>query len=235
MKKLAALLAFSTVLAFGATAQAAEMVEPTIYDWTGFYVGGNIGYGFEGRDRVGAQPTEPGVKGDKDLGELKIQGIFGGGQIGADWQTGSFVFGAIADVEGADIHDDFTTKTSSLSDNVHGSDDIDVWGTFRGRAGWAFDRWLVYGTGGLAWADVDYNLRITPGAKDDEIGKHDVRFGWTAGGGVAWAFDDSWSVGAEYLYVNLGKYSVDGGKAAPWQTQATPDFHSVKGFVNFKF
>jgi outer membrane immunogenic protein len=174
MKKLAALLAFSTVLAFGATAQAAEMVEPTIYDWTGFYVGGNIGYGFEGRDRVGAQPTEPGVKGDNDLGELKIQGIFGGGQIGADWQTGSFVFGAIADVEGADIHDDFTTKTSSLSDNVHGSDDIDVWGTFRGRAGWAFDRWLVYGTGGLAWADVDYNLRITPGAKDDEIGKPDA-------------------------------------------------------------
>ncbi len=237
MRKLAALLAFSTVLAFGATAQAAEMIEaPAVYDWTGFYFGGNIGYGFDGHDRVGIQPTEPGVPGASGLGEIKLQGVFGGGQIGYDWQMGSFVFGAIADAEFSGLFDDFTDKSHpEISPKIHGSDDIDWWGTVRGRAGWAFDRFLVYGTGGLAWGDIDYDLRVTPGGNEDEIGKHDFRVGWTAGGGVAWAFTDAWSVGAEYLYVNFGKYSVSDGKPAPWETQATPDFHSIKGFVNFKF
>src|SRR5437867_1044775 len=121
MKQLAVLFAFSTVLAFGATARAADMVEaPAVYDWTGFYIGG--------------------------------------AQIGADWQWNSLVLGAIADVEGSTTYDDFTktfVAKTGADLKVHASDDIDWWGTVRGRLGWAIDRVLIYGTGGLAWADVD--------------------------------------------------------------------------------
>jgi outer membrane immunogenic protein len=224
MKKLAALLAFSTVLAFGATAKAADMVEaPMVYDWTGFYIGGNLGYAFGGSDDVALSPGFP------DVGEIQLNGFFGGGQIGGDWEVNSFVFGALADIEYAATFDD-TSRIFDDGVKVHASDDIDWWGTVRGRAGWAFDRFLIYGTGGLAWANVNYTIRS--GALDVDESKDSTRVGYTVGGGLAWAVADHWTVGAEYLYVNLGKYSVgDNG----FNTEATPDFHSVKGVVNFKF
>src|SRR5437588_11642444 len=112
MKKLAALLAFSTVLAYGAAARAADIVEPpAVYDWSGFYIGGNIGYGFTAEpDKVGlltnGEGVEPGgILGGNvtDIDQLSLHGIFGGGQVGYDWQTGSVVFGALADIEASGI------------------------------------------------------------------------------------------------------------------------------------
>src|SRR3954451_10531498 len=110
MKKLAAMLVFSTVLGFGATAQAADMVEaPTVYDWTGFYIGGNIGYAFEGQgDDVGISSSLG--SGKINFGSVDISGITGGAQIGADWQAGSAVFGVVADVQAADINDAFKSN-----------------------------------------------------------------------------------------------------------------------------
>src|SRR3954454_16593303 len=104
MKKLATMLAVSTVLGFGATARAADIVEaPTVYDWTGFYIGGNISYAFEGQgDDVGISSNV----GDDwpiekvNFGSLNISGITGGAQIGADWQAGSGGFRIVAGVQG---------------------------------------------------------------------------------------------------------------------------------------
>jgi outer membrane immunogenic protein len=228
MKRFAALLTFSTLLAFGTTAQAADLVEtPALYDWTGFYIGGNIGYAFGGNDEVGITGI-----GDS-LGDVEINGIFGGGQIGVDWQVNSIVFGAVADIEGAAIYDDLTKDNVRGFDRIHASDDIDWWGTVRGRLGWAADRVLIYGTGGLAWADTEYRMRvINNGVRLADANDEETRVGYTVGGGLAWAVTDRWSIGAEYLYVNLGKFSVsDNG----FKTEATPDFHSVKALVNFKF
>jgi outer membrane immunogenic protein len=241
MKKFAAVLAFSTVLALGATAKAADMVPPAAYDWTGFYVGGNIGYAFGGNDDVGLSSTEPGA-GIHNLDKLELNGIFGGAQIGADWQTNAIVFGAIADIEVADISDDFTktVDTDDGPEKVHASDKIDVWGTLRGRLGWAFDRVLIYGTGGLAWANTDYKVKMSGDDDSFSASETGTQLGYTVGGGLAWAIDDNWSVGAEYLYVNLGSFSVKGKvpddeDAEVFKTQATPDFSSIKAFVNFKF
>src|SRR5439155_22578566 len=88
MKKLAALFAVSTFLALGASAKAADLVEaPAVYDWTGFYVGGNLGYAFGGNDKVGLRST---TEVDlKDIDKLELHDIFGGGQIGHDWQASS--------------------------------------------------------------------------------------------------------------------------------------------------
>lgn len=243
MKRLAVLFAFSSFLAMGAAARAADIVEaPAVYDWTGFYIGGNIGYAFGGDDRVELRSdTEVDLR---DVGDLELNGIFGGGQIGYDWQAGSAVLGIVADIQVADINDDFKTRIDDQG-FVRGSDDIDVWGTVRGRLGWAFDRVLVYGTGGLAWADVDYKLDAVNEVAllEGHPQSQDTRTGYTLGGGLAWGINESWSVGAEYLYVNLGSYKVrgqvvdDGGNriGETLETTATPDFHSVRAYVNFRF
>jgi len=256
MKKLAALLAFSTVLAYGAAARAADVEAPAVYDWTGFYIGGNIGYAFGGDDKVGlltnGEGVEPGgILGGNvtDIDKLELHGIFGGGQIGYDWQTGSIVFGAIADIEASAVKDSFNAHIKDKFDfdvGVNAKDNIDVWGTVRARLGWAFDRVLIYGTGGLAWADINYKVRMND---DDEgvsanLSDNSVRVGWTAGGGIAWAIDENWSIGAEYLYVNFGEYSIKGPvvfkddgdpTGETLETEPTPEFSSIKGFVNFKF
>ena len=244
MKKIAALLAFSTVLAYGAAAKAADIVEPpAVYDWTGFYIGGNIGYAYGGDDKVGLQSNFD--YSIPDIDKLSLHGIFGGGQIGADWQMGSIVFGAIADVEASGVSDDFNKTFDDGLLTVNAKDNIDVWGTLRARLGWAFDRVLIYGTGGLAWADINYKIKGVNNESGLNFNESDKSFraGWTAGGGLAWAIDDNWSIGAEYLYVNFGEYNVKAKVREPdgdltgetLTTEATPEFSTIKGFVNFKF
>src|SRR3954469_13407293 len=159
MNRLAALLAVSTVLAFGTTAKAADMVEaPAVYDWTGFYIGGNIGYAFEGQgDDVGISSNLGGGK--FNFGSLDISGVTGGAQIGADWQAGSAVFGVVADVQAADINDDFKSTRLDGVLATKAEDKVDWWGTIRGRLGWAFNNVLIYGTGGVAWGDINYDVK----------------------------------------------------------------------------
>jgi outer membrane immunogenic protein len=113
----------------------------------------------------------------------------------------------------------------------------------RGRLGWAFDRVLIYGTGGLAWANVDYKVftQNTGNGVNAHIDDDYTATGWTAGGGFAWAFDDNWSAGAEVLYVNLGKDTIKGNTnnfentGEILETHATPDFWAARFNVNFKF
>jgi len=240
----AALAAASSATAIAADLLPPPPLRPSI--WTGAYIGGNIGYAFGGNDTVEVKSnTEGNVN---DLGTLELEGFFGGGQIGYDWQMDSIVIGAVADIEASDIRDDFTKKfdINNNDDQIKARDSIDLWGTFRGRIGWAFDQLLVYGTGGLAWADVDYDLRANnfTSGQHGRIQGSDTRLGYAVGGGLEWAVADNWSLGAEYLYVNLGKYNlksgVKDGNGDPVvgeviKTEASPDFHSIKAFVNFRF
>lgn len=245
MKKLLALLAFSTVLAFGAQARAADIVEaPAVYDWTGFYIGGNIGYAFEGKgDEVGVASNLGGPT--INFGELDVSGWTGGGQIGADWQMGQAVFGIVVDVSGADIEDDFDNHSNKKFPflSTDGESEINWWGTVRGRLGWAFDNVLIYGTGGFAWADVDY--KVFTENLDNGVNAHlqneYTATGWTAGGGLAWGINERWTVGGELLYVNLGEEEVTGrtnnfaDTGEVLRTHATPDFWTARFNVNFRF
>jgi outer membrane immunogenic protein len=245
MNKLAVVLAASSVCVFGASAKAADFVEaPTVYDWTGFYIGGNIGYAFEGQgDTVGIASNLGGSK--INFGQLDITGITGGGQIGADWQAGQFVFGVVADVQAADINDDFNQRrtVNKARIQIDAESQVDWWGTVRGRLGWAFDRVLIYGTGGFAWGSVNYDVftqnrdnKVNARLSDDFTGT-----GWTAGGGIDWAVSDNWTVGGEVLYVNLGEEKITGRTnnfnqtGEILRTDATPDFWVARFLVNFKF
>ena len=181
------------VLATSFAAQAADIPRPVYksarsviayYNWTGFYVGVNGGYGWGTSDW------------DSPVVSVKPKGWLAGGTLGFNYQMGSFVWGLEGDYDWADLKDStacgaFTceTKTSWLA-------------TARGRVGYAFDRWLPYFTGGAAFGKVKAS-NTNPAA----TGASDTLTGWTVGGGLEYAFLGNWSAKIEYLYVDLGNFN----------------------------
>jgi outer membrane immunogenic protein len=202
-----------------------------VYNWTSFYIGGNFGYGWSHRDFINTitgtlgSIQRSGITSGSDNGH----GIFGGGQIGFNYQfLGNWVTGAEADVDAAHI----TSSTSACFIGVPpigvcGSRDTDLkdFGTVRGRLGYAFNNLLVYGTGGWAWGNSTNTAQITcigggcPGATavpptsptPTSVNAHPS--GWTAGGGVEWAFLPNWTFRAEYLHLQFDGLSEDRSKS----------------------
>jgi outer membrane immunogenic protein len=189
-----------------AAACAADMIPPPAYDWTGLYAGVNLGYGFAGSDEIG-------MNGVANLGKLEINGVLGGVQLGYNQQMNNIVFGVETDIQGSGMND----EVSGLA-----KDNLDWFGTLRGRVGFAADRALFYTTGGLAYGGGTYK-DLFNGVSDS----YD-RAGWTLGAGVEYAVSDNMTIRAEYMYANFGKFHVGG-------TEATPDFNAVRVGVNFKF
>ena len=200
----------------GSAALAAD-IAPAAYDWTGLYIGLNGGYAFHGTDRVGVPP-------DSHVGDLNINGGYGGAQIGYNKQIDNIVLGLEGDIQGGSISDKFSNATTGY----FAKDNLNWFGTFRGRAGFAADRVLFYGTGGVAFGGGDYKIGSAAGS----FSKNYSGVGWVAGAGVEYAVTDSLSIKAEYLYTNFGRFGVGAGAL---KTQATPDFHTVRIGVNFRF
>jgi outer membrane immunogenic protein len=200
-------------------APAAPIMAPA-FNWTGFYIGGNVGYHWD-RDEVttAANPVGWTVAGAAAIngvtgGSVNPRGIMGGGQIGYNWQVGSnFLLGFEADANA------LAGTSSRLVTNFTVINPADVFttsaqstflATVRGRAGFAADRVLFYVTGGLAVGTVKFADSFGSFGNTDiaSVNTSSTRTGWTAGGGIEWAFDNNWSVKAEYLYVDLGRTST---------------------------
>jgi outer membrane immunogenic protein len=159
-----------------------------VYNWTGFYIGGNIGYGW-----ARGSAAAFGASGSNDL-----DGIIGGGQLGYNWQTGNLLLG----VEG-----DFQGSGQSRSDTVLGvtvDQDIPWFATVRGRIGYVNGPWAIYATGGAAW--VDYKVTASLGGLS--ASSDTSKAAWTVGGGVEWMFVPQWSAKVEYLYIDTGNVST---------------------------
>ena len=193
MRKIIVALLAATTLGVGAAAAAdlpakARMYSPApVFSWTGFYVGVNAGYGW-------ASTSISGVAGSSNL-----NGFLGGAQIGYNWQGASpLVLGIEADFQGTG---------QSRTDTALGitvDQKLPWFGTVRGRIGYAFDRTMIYATGGLAYAN--YNMTVSGfglSASDNAS-----KAGWTVGGGVEWMFMPKWSTKLEYLYIDTGNTSV---------------------------
>jgi outer membrane immunogenic protein len=182
------------------------------YNWTGFYLGINGGYGF-GRSTWGGLPASFDVKG----------GVVGG-QLGYNWQFGQFVYGVEGDGDWTDLR-----GTAHRADcNLECQTRNDFLATARGRLGIAADRWLPYVTGGLAVGDIKATV---PGLN----GIDKTKSGWTAGGGLEFALSGNWTAKAEYLYVDLGHAgcSVDCGLPAGNNVGLTTNV--VRGGFNYRF
>ena len=140
-----------------------------VYSWAGPYLGGNLGYAW---GEVDNNPTKP-------------SGFVGGIQGGYNWQTGPWVFGIEADIQATGASDTFAPWKFS-----------NPWfGTVRGRAGYAFNNILFYGTGGLAFG----GLR----AETFGLSESHTSAGWTVGVGTEFGLAQNWSAKIEYLYVDL--------------------------------
>jgi outer membrane immunogenic protein len=210
-------------LAMTGPAQAADMpvkavaTQAPVFSWTGWYVGTNVGYGW-GRDSQDPFCITPaGVLGGTGCtilpeNNLSPQGWLGGGQFGFNYQAGVWVLGLEADIQAAKIED--STSLAGTFPTVGGgtaaatllaSQSIDWFGTVRGRVGWTFDRALIYATGGLIYGRVTASQNVVFGPTIQYPSSASAtNTGWTAGGGIEYAFHPKWTGRIEGLYYDLG-------------------------------
>ncbi|GGG34222.1 membrane protein [Chelatococcus composti] len=225
MKKiLLAGVAAAGLIASGAAAFAADLpsrnvapVAPApvlpIFTWTGFYAGVNAGYGW------GEFSKAPGFD-DPD-------GFVGGAQIGYNYQIGQFVVGLETDIQYSDLSGKTRPVTFADGNVGVGRGEVEYFGTVRGRIGAAFDRALIYVTGGLAYGETKFRgLDTTAGLS---FSKSKTTAGWTIGGGLEYAFTDNITAKAEYLYVDLGDNRYYGAN------KAETKFSVVRAGLNYKF
>ncbi len=194
------------------------------YNWTGWYVGGNIGYGW-GRGATDVNPLPSAATFVNLLPQTldaSPKGILGGAQFGYNWQSGSMVLGVEFDFQGADINGTVVqspiiqnngTPFPGAGNNITISQKLDWFGTARLRAGTTFvdPRLLVFVTGGLAYGHVSGSAVTSFPPVGTTIYAADTghtKAGWVIGGGAEWALANNWSVKAEYLHVDLGSKSV---------------------------
>ena len=174
-----------------------------VYDWTGFYIGANAGVGL-GRNRM--QHDWLGGGGVYSFYSAP-QGGFGGGQIGYNWQTGSvvgpIVFGVEADIQGADMSDDRTRFAIGPISAAY-NQQLDWFGTVRGRVGIANGPVLSYFTAGYAFANVKTSATQVAGPFASSFSTDRLQSGWVVGSGVEAALGGNWTGKIEYLYLNLG-------------------------------
>jgi outer membrane immunogenic protein len=197
-----------------------EAPVPAAFTWTGFYLGINGGFAFAEKE-VDLDYTSPTGWFDACLAvglcltelEYDTDGFLIGGHAGYNYQLGSVVVGVEGDIDFSDMEGSVSVDTSfpQFFDNTFSaSTDYDIFGTFRGRLGWGLDRFLVYATGGLAFADVENSVSRVDDLDEHWVGSDDaLALGWTAGGGVEFAVTENIFIGAEALYFDLGEESVD--------------------------
>ncbi|WP_413992044.1 outer membrane protein [Labrys okinawensis] len=220
------------VIAIPAATMAADLapnrIEPIApvmpYSWAGFYVGANAGYAFGGSDEVGLwhNSTKDGI-----IGKIGGKGFVGGVQAGYNYQIDNFVLGLEADIQGGAVTDSVSNAALDGGSRAHSK--INWYGTLRPRVGYAIDRTLIYATGGLAVAGVDYQLSAT---NYGAFSKTSTKAGWTVGAGIEQAITDNISVKLEYDYVGFERYRTGNTNLYSYPT---PSFHAIRVGVNYKF
>ena len=194
--------------AFGADL-AAPPVAPAAppFTWTSCYAGGNVGGGLGQKDlndTAGILSPNTGFT----TGNLDISGYMLGGQIGCDYQFASnWVLGIEGAASGGDIGGKTTVTTPGIAgDTATFKDTTDFLSSVTARAGLAWDRWMLYGKGGVGFVNDRYN--VADAFTTYNFDGVETRLGWTAGVGVEWALWDDWSVKLEYDYYGFGTRNV---------------------------
>lgn len=243
--KLIAAVAFTAALGAGAgAASAADLgarpytrapayIEP-IFNWSGFYIGGHIGGAWTNQEWINTANTT--LFGDLSPGQgfrQRNSGVFGGGQMGYNWQANNFVFGLEGTISGLD------NKGTVLNTVFGAGDDQFRWradwmATITGRAGIAVNNNLFYAKGG--YAGVNNRLSVT-----DAFGSGSRTHwhnGWTVGAGWEYGITQNWIVGLEYDYAAFEhkSYQLAGGAAGTYTFDTKPrDIQSAVVRVSYKF
>jgi outer membrane immunogenic protein len=163
---------------------------------SGFYIGALVGYGTgeyssDMSEQIDHEPT----------------GGLLGVQMGWSLSSGPMIFGIDADLARTNIEgEDSITMMGYKSDVSH---DINYLSTVRARVGVMAGPVLIYGTAGLAMADLDNKIVVsyngTLVGRDEQDSWHT---GWTVGLGVEYPITPNISIGADYLYIDMGREEV---------------------------
>ncbi|MFZ0496327.1 MAG: carbohydrate porin [Methylocella sp.] len=175
--------------------------------WEGFYVGGHVGYTFGTSAYLTTPPGVP-ASGVVDLyGEAGQFGpLFGGFQAGYNHVTPSgLMFGFEADFSFPDEMKSNLPLTFPAAGPSVINDKLEIFGSLRGRIGYAFGDWLIYGLGGFAY---DRDLATSTDAAGDIDSVYFWRPGWTAGGGVEVRLTPDWSAKLEYAFLDFARAGV---------------------------
>jgi outer membrane immunogenic protein len=186
---------------------------PPIFTWTGIYIGGQIGYGW-GTDNGSLFAIDSAGNSASGAFSTNPQGVIGGAHVGYNLQINQWVLGLEGSVDGTSLSG---TSTFGVADTLGGAGTVtastrsDVQGSIRGRVGVAWDRALIYATGGVAFGGFDTNytdpggyLNVIPGTTSSFS---NTRVGWTVGGGIEYAVTNNWSIRAEYRYTDFGTFT----------------------------
>jgi len=194
---------------------------PPVYNWSGFYIGGNIGGGFADSRWSDA------FTGGHDW--FDSDGVIGGGQIGANVQFNWLVLGLEGDFDWTGLKG---SGIDSLGNAI--STKTDWTSTATGRIGAAFDRLLVYGKGGVAFAHDRSSLAdVFGGSASDSL----TRTGWTMGAGLEYALDRNWSARLEYDYLGFGAEALNlpTPNFQGYGSNASLNAQEVKFGINYRF
>lgn len=193
-------------------------------DWGGLYVGAHVGYGRGQANIISHDPES--VTSRSSFGAL-----YGGLHVGYNYLlTSRLMLGVETDISfpdspgGSDVIWSGTTAQSEIIEK------IDYMGTLRGRIGYAFGNWLLYGTAGVSWSGGHF-FRTDP-ASGNEQSRPGLRTGWTAGAGLEHSFQPNWSTRLEYLYGRLGSANVSLPSGAEYASRF--DVHVLRLGLTYK-
>ena len=231
MKKLLlASCAAASVICWAPAVMAGDLnLAPSSYDWSGGYVGANAGaasnntelksnYEYVGQSDPGEETLT--LIDDLDYSTTADDIVFSGGILaGYNWQMSGIVFGVEGDFNYLDFSGSVSNDVSDVMSQVMEPEETTAkdkihyesnwFGTVRARLGYAMNNVLFYGTGGLAYGEMDVSQTLAAENGTESAtwkgSTNGWNLGWTAGGGVEYAVD-RWVLGAEYLYVDLGSY-----------------------------
>ena len=241
MKK--TLLVTASLIALGAAAPAvaadlaarpytkAPPMIAAMYDWSGFYIGANGGWGSSRNcwDLTTAGGTFLGNEGCHDATGGTI-----GGQVGYRWQAGPWVFGLEAQGNWADFKG---SNTSLVFPGLVNNSKVDAFGLFTGQVGWATNNVLLYVKGGAAVTSNTYRINTLGGALSATTAD-DTRWGGVVGVGLEYGFAPNWSVAVEYdhLFMQDRSYSfVTPAGAAFGTDRVRQDIDIITARLNYKF
>jgi outer membrane immunogenic protein len=214
-----------------------------VYNWTGFYIGANVGYswGRANTDLLGSARVQVFRTAGPDLvfdsgpigaglsNTSNVDGWIGGFQAGYNWQQGSWLFGIEADIQASGERGDqflsfvIPAFVAPLAQGVTPATTVTIaaehklkwFGTLRGRLGvLPTDRFVLYVTGGLAYGELESNYLVGLGALGPvAVGSKTTKAGYVVGAGAEGALWGNWTAKAEYLYMDLGTFDVAGASA----------------------
>ncbi|MDN4983652.1 outer membrane beta-barrel protein [Bradyrhizobium arachidis] len=217
-----------------------QAIAQQIGNWTGFYIGGNVGYGWGSYGASNATGTLVNVNGGAAPYSFNPvagngNGVTAGIQAGYNWQIEQAVLGIEADWQylnsKATAGNSAIALPAAIGGNFSGSTSVstDWYATFRGRVGYAYGSTLLYATGGIALAETKVGANATGSIPTSlfpltygplgsmNASDRAVLVGYVVGGGLEYALGAGWSVKGEYLHMGFGTngYNLTGSLQSP--------------------